>query len=271
MSVLDYHALNAPGALYKEHRVGVLFFLILHANVRLRCWPSVDRIVEKTTISRPVVIKAVKWLEEHCAIELVPFNKRVDDELQLPPRQHVYQLTGFIEWEGERIKYLYFSPINGDRHTQSKDSLLSKVKNLDDQESLPKLGIDSPSGNHSESKETRTNFTTSEDVKNAFAIMCYGTKDAWKLNAKVMSKAIRDLCKYEDRAISKDDLIAFRQWWKTKDFRGKQRQLPEPYVVTSVWARFRGNEESTETLAEPTKPAPKRQIVVKKKGESSGV
>jgi hypothetical protein len=38
--------------------------------------------------------RAKKWIEKHGAFELVPFGKRVDDERELPPRQHVYQLTG---------------------------------------------------------------------------------------------------------------------------------------------------------------------------------
>jgi len=256
MSTLDYHALNAPPELYKEHRVGVLFHLLLRANIRLRCWPSMDKIAEKTTISKPVVIKAIHWLQTYGAIEIVPFNLRVDDEKKLPPRLNVYQLTGVLQWEGETIRYLYFAPLPFNGDTQSKESLLSKVKNLDGKESLPKQESESSKeSSKSRSSKTKISFPTSDDVKNAFAIVCYGNKNAWELNASTMVGALNKLTAYEKRSLTLDDLREFRQWWKTKDWRGKQQQLPEPYTVVSVWARFRAGEDSTEALTpEPTKP-----------------
>lgn len=272
MSALDYHAQNAPPEFYQSDRVGVLFFMILHANIRNRCWPSMDRIVEKTKISKPTVIKAVRWLEEHGAILIVPFKQRVDDEIKLPPRLHVYQLTGVIEWEGETIRYLYFAPrpFNGDSYAQGKAALPSIVKSGDSKAILPKQGIDSLDLFRSTESEGTNNisaaskaapnndkFPPSTEVKNAFAIMCYGTVEAWKSSAKAMGKALTALSKYEKRSLTIDDLKDFRQWWKSHDWRGKQRQLPEPYTVTSVWVRFRAGENAIDApLTELTTPKP---------------
>lgn len=107
-ATLNFQVRDYMRDLYPEHRWGLLTMLILYADIRNRCWPSVDRLAHDMGLSPTKVSTAKKWLLEHGAIELVPYGKRVGDERKLPARQHVYQLTGRVEIDGKDISYLYF-------------------------------------------------------------------------------------------------------------------------------------------------------------------
>lgn len=117
-ATIDYEIKKAMKFLSKDCRWNVLTVLILHANVRNRCWPSMDTIQEMGTAgNRARATRAKKWLEKHGAFELVTFDKRVAEELKFQPRQHVYQLTGLVKTcadkkcdcgaTGETFHYLY--------------------------------------------------------------------------------------------------------------------------------------------------------------------
>lgn len=108
-ATLNFEVRKYMRDLYPEHRWGVLTVLILHADIRNRCWPSIDLIAHEMSLSPSRVSKAKKWLLEHKAIELVPYEQRSGNEKAIGPRQHVYQLTGTIEIDGKKIPYLYFS------------------------------------------------------------------------------------------------------------------------------------------------------------------
>jgi len=277
MSVLDYHAKEAPADLYKQDRIGVLFFLLLHVNNRNRCWPSYDTIQEHTGIHRASIVRAIAWLRSCGAIELVPFAKRVGREIDLPVRQHVYQLTGDLHWDDKTIPYLHFmrdadpESSNGRTFKSSVDPESSNVE--------PKVLTESCIDNLDPKKinTSKTNisaagkpapkiskFTHSDEVKNAFSIVCYNNVDAWKINAAIMVKALNQIAMAENHPVEIEDLRQFRQWWKKSDWRGKQQQLPEPYTVVSVWARFRAGEDSTEQLT-PEPPKPPAEITRGKK------
>lgn len=278
MSVLDYHAKEAPPDLYKDDRIGVLFFLLLHVNNRNRCWPSYDTIQAHTGIHRASIVRAVTWLKNCGAIELVPFSKRVGKELDLPVRQHVYQLTGDLQWEGKTIPYLHFLR-DSDAESSDVRTFKSSVK-PESSDVEPKVltescidDLDPKRVNTSNTSLATANaapksskFKHSDEVKNAFAIVCYGNLNAWKLNAAAMVKALNSLAMAENRSLTLADLRDFRQWWKTHDWRGKQRQLPEPHTVVSVWARFRAGEESIDDQLKPqAAPAQPLQITRGKK------
>lgn len=96
--------------LREDGRLAVLTALILHANIRNRCWVSTDILAVETGWSRPSIVHAKQWLAAHGVFVLVPFHKRVDEELYLPPRQHVYQLTGIMTFDGEAVPYLLMNP-----------------------------------------------------------------------------------------------------------------------------------------------------------------
>lgn len=92
-------------------RLAVLIDLMLRANHRLRCWPSMETIAADTGYSLSTVTEAKKWLLAHGAIMLVPFKMRMEAEKELPKRQHVYQLTGMvIVSTGEKVPYLVLNP-----------------------------------------------------------------------------------------------------------------------------------------------------------------
>lgn len=105
------------------------------SNVRNRCWPSTEQLMEDTGLSRPALIKARKGLISRRAVELVKYAQRVDDESELPPRQFVYQLTGKITVGAEVLLYL------ADNHSLGKGSSgePSKVNAVNHQSGEPKV------------------------------------------------------------------------------------------------------------------------------------
>ena len=124
-ATLSYDLKKGLSVLTKEHRWDVLTVLILHANIRNRCWVSTDTICEMATNgNRNKAIAAKKWLEKHKTLEIVTYNKRVDEEKKLKPRQHVYQLLGKIQQCDDvlcdcqelknTVMYLYTESIDGE-------------------------------------------------------------------------------------------------------------------------------------------------------------
>jgi len=122
-TTLDYELKDALPFLTKDNRWNVLTVLILHANVRNRCWPSMDTITELATNgNRTKATRAKKWLERHGVFESVEYSKRVAEELKLSPRQTIYQLLGTIKAcnevgcdcknDGKIYHYLYIGKQN---------------------------------------------------------------------------------------------------------------------------------------------------------------
>lgn len=91
-------------------RLSVLTALLLHANVRLRCYPGIDLLCKETGYETKAVVAAKQWLRRSGAFVLVPYSKRVDEEIALPRRQHVYQLTGVIRVGETVVPYLFMTP-----------------------------------------------------------------------------------------------------------------------------------------------------------------
>jgi hypothetical protein len=111
MSVLDWRLRDALHHLSTNGRLNVLIALILRANVRNRCYPSMKLIAKETGFGLATITEAKKWLEEHGAIEVVPYAQRVGDEKEKikSTRQHVYQLTGVLKVDGVTYPYFYVS------------------------------------------------------------------------------------------------------------------------------------------------------------------
>lgn len=122
-TTLDWKLREALPHLRENGRLNVLVALILRANVRNRCWPTMERIAKDTGYGLEAVNEAKKWLKEHGAIEIVPFAQRVGEEKKIRSnRQHVYQLTGVIEIDGTTYPYFYISP------TEISDSEISPTE-----------------------------------------------------------------------------------------------------------------------------------------------
>lgn len=122
MPSIDWRLREAMPHMRDNGRFMVLFALILRANVRNRCWPSMDLICKDTGYAIEAVNEAKKWLIKHGAIEMVEFKHRVGKECELPPRQSVYQLTGVIKVENKVTPYLYIST------TETSESETSSVE-----------------------------------------------------------------------------------------------------------------------------------------------
>jgi len=109
-TTLDFDLRENLNLLRQDGRLAVLIALVLHANVRGRCWPSVHLLAQETGWAIGSVIEALRWLEGAGAIAKVPYEKRVEEEHELPVRQTVYQLTGRFSAGGKTTFYLYLSP-----------------------------------------------------------------------------------------------------------------------------------------------------------------
>jgi helix-turn-helix protein len=137
VATLNYELKNAPVGLWESSRWTVLTMLILHANIRNRCWTSIDYLASKLGKSTATVESALKWLRKVGALEVVPFKERVGSEKQLPNRQHVYQLTGKLSDGENSTSYLYVSPVNGQAQDQVLESKTSDGKVLKTETSKP--------------------------------------------------------------------------------------------------------------------------------------
>lgn len=147
-TTLDYELKEALPFLTKDNRWNVLTVLILHANVRNRCWPSMDTITELgANGNRTKATRAKKWLERHGVFEAVEYKKRVAEELKLSPRQIVYQLLGVIRsctdancdcgCNGKVYHYLYLGKQN--LNVETNDNLNGQTINRPDGETLHSL------------------------------------------------------------------------------------------------------------------------------------
>jgi len=91
-----------------EARWPVLTALMLHANIRMRAWPTVETLMGETGFNNKTVISgALQWLFESGAIYNVPYSKREGGELLLAPRKYVFQLNGIMQIDGVVFPYIY--------------------------------------------------------------------------------------------------------------------------------------------------------------------
>lgn len=126
MATLHWQLRSHLHEFHPATRLIVLTTLILHANIRMRCWPGIDLICKETGYKTQAVSEAKKWLAERGAFVLVPYKQRVDEERALPSRQHVYQLTGILKFEGETVPYLFMTP----ESQQAIEAAVSNVLNI---------------------------------------------------------------------------------------------------------------------------------------------
>ncbi len=118
-TTLNFDVKYALHFLTKQDRWNVLSVLIVHANTRNRCWPSLTKIAHSATSgNRNHASDAKQWLLRHNAFRIIPYQKRFgEDEINLPRRQHIYELTGYIDTcddpncdcgaDSKRYMYLY--------------------------------------------------------------------------------------------------------------------------------------------------------------------
>lgn len=133
-TTLDYRLKGAFGLLTNNPDnpclLNVLTFLILHSNSRGRCWINTENIASNATRGDPnKAVHAKRWLIEHDAIKLVPYEKRVGDEEKLPKRQHIFQLTGFIRNEDTIYPYLYLSDADLDEFKKAAEDVAGDIIN----------------------------------------------------------------------------------------------------------------------------------------------
>lgn len=112
---------------HKGARLAVLLQLMLHANHRLRCWPSTAALCRNTGLNRPAIVEARQWLINHRAVVIVPHDKREGVEKELPNRQMIYQLTGVVETSAGIVPYMLMSDEVTQAIKQELDAIGSHV------------------------------------------------------------------------------------------------------------------------------------------------
>ncbi len=156
MQPLDYRLKFAPPEIWEDNRWTVLTFLMLHANVRNRCWPSVRTIAARMHKSTATINKAKQWLIKAGAIKIVPIKERSEEEKALSRRLHIYQLTGEFLIEGKKYPYFYLPPetdtseTDDDPDTEDENVAESKILENATKGNLG-IGNDLESGNGIES------------------------------------------------------------------------------------------------------------------------
>ena len=108
-TTFDFKFRNALSEFHGGARLHVLLAMMLHANVRNRCWPSMRGLAKETGYALAAVNDAKNWLEEHGAIEIVKYEQRIGEE-KTPKINHlvnVYQLTGVIKFGEITYPVLY--------------------------------------------------------------------------------------------------------------------------------------------------------------------
>ena len=253
---------------FKGAKYAVFTVIAGHMNDEGWAWPSNELIsvetgyTDKNTISTAITqLKALKIEKRPVLLVIERRNSKghflrneylvfpTDNEIKLHREGKLNRLT---QPDSE-------APYRGFPDTVSPDTV------------NPPQSIDS---NTPESKDSSTNkgsalppksnkYPQSDEVKNAFALLCYNNLKAWDLNASTMAGALGKLSKAEQRSLTVQDLRDFYSWWKKSDWRGKSKQLPDPYTVVSVWARFRAGESTTPDMTERQPPKPKKFEQVK--------
>lgn len=147
-AALSFQIKECFQSLSRDSRWNVLTVLMLHTNVRNRCFVGMDRIAKLATNGNLTKATAAKkWLESHGAFEKVPFSKRIGDELNCPPRQHIYQLTGKLEqccasecdcrtWKKSKYEYWHVQNIDV---LDGKNNDVLTIQNNTDSASLPNV------------------------------------------------------------------------------------------------------------------------------------
>ncbi|HML22116.1 MAG TPA: DnaA N-terminal domain-containing protein [Aggregatilinea sp.] len=128
------HELRADGpesSTRHDARLPVLMTLALHANHRLRCWPTTRLLCQETGFASAAVVEARNWLIAHKAILIVPNEKREGLETALPGRTFVYQLTGMIETSQGLRPYLTMSDETREQVTQELARLIINVSEIE--------------------------------------------------------------------------------------------------------------------------------------------
>jgi hypothetical protein len=122
MPVLDHRFRDVMHHFHGGARLHVYMTLVLRANIRNRCWPSMRRIAKDTGYALAAVNEAKKWLQEHGAIEIVKYEHRVGDEKRdVNHLQNVYQLTGVIKFAGVTYPCLYVPQIETSENETSRN------------------------------------------------------------------------------------------------------------------------------------------------------
>lgn len=128
MGTLHWKMREILPQMQEEGRLNVLIAMLLRCNIRMRCYPALETLVDDTGLSIATVNRGKNWLIECGFVVLVPYKKRIDDELKLSRRHNVYQLTGVCTVSGKEYQYLYLTDVAMEElQNRVRDTLTSKV------------------------------------------------------------------------------------------------------------------------------------------------
>lgn len=201
-ATLSYQLKNAPAEFFDGIRWPILTLFVLHANIRNRVWMSQRTLATRLGKSVPYVNAALHYLEAHGAITLVPRDKLVDEELKVPARQHVYQLTGALTFGEKTIAYLYIPKtrrVDDQPHESSKITPVDHQRRVNDQPDGRSTPVNLTS---IESGSESSLDTDSEKQKTSMQVVSAGSAPQVDLELKLMLFAILKVTGLDYRLLS---------------------------------------------------------------------
>lgn len=218
--------------LRQDGRLHILLQYALHANVRLRAWPSNDLMQRQTGYASAAVSAAKRWLIDHYAIVPVAYVHRVGEEKRLHQRKEIYQLTGAI-WlteaddksfgKGAVIPYLHLNP-------EGLESIVFILEQLGKPLIIERLNFRSPKLSESEHEgNKRKTLKGSQDSaggkgEDRTNPMYDAIKDVWQLEGALNGDFAKMLMGTATKAgfkeynlnppMTPDEVRKWAAWWK---------------------------------------------------------
>ena len=227
---LSFDLKNIMSHLAKDDRWNVLTTLMLHTNIRNRCYPSMRSIATFATngnLHRATAAK--KWLEKHEAFELVPYGKRVDDEKLCGKRQHIYQLTGVLKgcddpecgcWQKGSYTYLYFGKPTPDdivdgNNIKAADIAITEIISGDNRSITREEKKDSDTNVSVRAEKKPKRECLPKEIQQAIGecVMEWQPLNGWHWKQLNSKKLAENLLPHN---ITLEEIQAFRRWYTWK-------------------------------------------------------
>jgi len=233
------------GAVIGPYGIAVYDAIALHADAdNQSAYPSHQLIADLTGMSRPTVVKAVNQLEGLNIIAI----ERTDG------RSHTYYLLDQSEWKPVKEVYTtckgglqvdvneIYTPCKGGLQVPVNGVYTNNTQGTKPSEQDPdEHGADAPCASESETEpEQLKTKTPAQEMFEALATVC-----AWDLDLitekqrGALNQTGKLLREMRGQTVTPTDVLAFGEWWRANDWRGKQGEFPRPDQVRAEWGRFK--------------------------------
>jgi len=202
----------------------VLLALADHANDQGYCWPSVPTLAKKARLSERHIRRILSDLQNTGELEIEARTGRSNYYRVITPRIGDDKLSGV----GGADKSAPLTP--------------ASVPPLTPASGTPDAHVSQTVNTHKSNrkKESEKMFATLAEICD----IDYGLTTGQGARGRgALNRHEKEL---REAGITPQDLLAFREWWDTNDWRGKKGQPPDPQLVRQNWGRFiKSGNEST--------------------------